>query len=107
MENEKGILARVKIGHVNGGEIAYIYEKKILEQLGLKASEQDSIETFMNTDDIIELNGERFKIVKIHTKFFNKTFGEDFWKIGANLYANGAIEIPFNFQITYIVDNVV
>ena len=105
MENEKGILARVKIRHVNGGEIAYIYEKKILEQLGLKPSEQDSIETFMNTDDIIELNGERFKIVKIHTKFFNTTFGEESWKYGTNLYGIGDIEIPFNFQITYVVDN--
>ena len=106
MENEKGILARVRIRHMEGGEIAYIYEKKILEQLGLKSSGQDSTETFINVDDIIELNGVKYKIVKIHTRFFNKTFGEEYWKYGTNIYGIGDIEIPFNFQITYVVDNV-
>lgn len=106
MDNEKGILARVKIRHIEGGEIAYIYEKKILEQLGLKPSEQDSPEIFINIDDIIEIDGVKYKIVKIHTKFYNKTFGEEYWKYGINLNGIGDIEIPFNFQITYIVDDV-
>lgn len=98
-----GILARVKIKHVQGAEIAYLYEKEILDQIGLNPTEYDPNETFFNIGDEFTLNEDRYKVVNILTKFFNQIHEPH--NLGISIYGIGEQQ-PYNFQITYEVDNV-
>ena len=98
-----GILARIKIEHVQGAEIAYLYEKEILEQFGLIPDSYDTSVTFLNEGDEFQLGNEKYRVVKIYTKFFNQIFEPN--NYGINLYGIGEQQ-PFNFQITYKVENV-
>ena len=97
-----GILARIKIKHVQGAEIAYLYEKEILDQIGLIPTAFDPNETFFNIGDEFSIGEDRFKVVKIFTKFFNQIHEPH--NYGINMYGIGEPQ-PFNFQITYEVDN--
>jgi hypothetical protein len=99
----EGIKARIKLKHIQGAELAYIYEKDLLNQIGLKPTEYDPSETFMNIDDVILLNDKRYKIVGINTKFLNEI--EDMEDLGGiNMYGIGE-QLPYNFQITYLLED--
>jgi len=99
----QSILARVKLKHVQGADIAYFYNYKIFKELGLKPSEFDPTETFLNVGDVITYDDKKYKIVKIHSKFFNETTDLNTGK-GTNLLGVGE-QLPFNFQITYELDD--
>lgn len=101
--NAQNILTRVKLKHVKGAEIAYLYDFEILKSLNSNPSEFDPTETFLNVGDSITYEDKKFKIVKIHTKFFNETVDLNHGK-GTNLLGIGE-QLPFNFQITYELDN--
>lgn len=103
MEKSQGIKARVKLEHVKGAELAYIYEKKELYNLGFKPSEYDKFETYLNVGDLIKIAEVEHKIIKIHTKVLEELIGsEDFG--GSNMYGLGEQQ-SFNFQITYVLDD--
>jgi hypothetical protein len=99
-----GIFARIKIRHTQGAELAYIYEKEVLDEIGLKPTKYDPTETFFNVGDQFFLEDRQYKVIAIHTKFLNETYYPD-GKKGINLFGIGEQQ-PFNFQITYEVDNV-
>jgi hypothetical protein len=98
-----GILTRVKIKHIQGADIAYILEKTLLEKIGLQPTKYDRNETFFNIGDIFTIGEDRYKVVNIFTKIFNQTHEPD--NYGVNMHRIGE-NLPFNFQITYEVDNV-
>jgi hypothetical protein len=98
-----GILARIKVKHVKGAELAYFYEKELLANIGLEPTRFDANETFFNVGDVFKLGDETYKVVNIFTKFFNETYEPDSY--GTNLYRIGEM-LPYNFQVTYEVDNV-
>ena len=103
MEKSQGIKARVKFVHVKGAELGYIYEKKELYKLGLKPSEYDKFETYLNVNDLIKIAETEYKIIKIHTKVLEELIGgEDLG--GINMYGIGEQQ-SFNFQITYVLDD--
>jgi len=97
-----GILARIKIKHVQGAEIAYLYEKEILEQIGLLPDSYETSVTFFNEGDVFQLGKDRYRVVKIYTKFYDQIHEPD--NYGIDLYGIGKHQ-PFNFQITYEVEN--
>jgi hypothetical protein len=97
-----GILARIKIEHVQGAEIAYMYEKEILDQIGLNPTEFDTNETFFNIGDKFQLGERSYRVVNIYTKFFNQIHEPHGY--GVNIYGIGEQQ-PYNFQITYEVEN--
>ncbi len=99
----QNILARIKLKHVKGAEIAYLYDFEILKSISSKLSDFDPSVTFLNVGDFIDYDEQKFKIVNINTKFFNETEDLDQGK-GINLVGIGE-QIPFNFQITYELDN--
>src|SRR4051812_37821956 len=98
-----GILARIKIKHVQGAELAYLHEKEILEKIGLVPSTFDSSETFFNVGDEFYLGDTKYKVISIYTKFFKEIYEPD--NYGINMYGIGET-LPFNFQITYEVDDI-
>lgn len=99
----QNILARIKLKHVKGAEIAYLYDFGILKSINSKPSDFDPSVTFLNVGDFIDYDEQKFKIVNINTKFFNETEDLDQGK-GTNLVGIGE-QFPFNFQITYELDN--
>lgn len=103
MEKSQGIKARVKFVNLKGSELGYIYEKKELYNLGLKPSEYDKFETYLNIGDLIKIVEKEYKIITIHTKVFEELIGgEDLG--GINMYGIGEQQ-SFNFQITYVLDD--
>ena len=98
-----GILVRIRIVHVKGADIAYFYEKEILDKLGLSPTQYDAHETFFNVGDEFQLGDERYRVVSINTKFFDETHKPH--NYGINIYGIGEM-LPFNFQITYNVETV-
>jgi hypothetical protein len=98
-----GILTRIKIKHVKGGELAYILEKEIFDEMGLQPTQYDKNETFLNIGDIFTLGKAKYIVVNIFTKIYNQTYEPD--NYGINLYRIGE-NLPFNFQITYEVDDI-
>lgn len=103
METNKGISARIKFVHVKGAELAYFYEKKLLDKLGLIPDTFDPNQTFMNVGETITLFEKKYKIVNILTKFFKEEY-EDYMNYGVNVSGVGE-QLPFNFQITYELDD--
>jgi len=97
-----GILTRIKIEHVQGADIAYFYEKEILDQIGLIPTDFDPNETFFNVGDEFEFGERRYRVVNIYSKFFNQIHEPHDY--GANIYGVGEQQ-SFNFQITYEVEN--
>ncbi len=97
-----GILARIKIKHVKGANIAYLYQIESLERFGLLASDADFNVTFFNVGDIFHYEDVKYKVVNIHTKFFNDIHEPH--NYGVDLYGIDDHE-PFNFQITFVVEN--
>lgn len=103
MEKSQRIKTRVKFAHIKGAELGYIYEKKELYNLGLKPSEYDKFETYLNVGDLIKIVETEYKIIKIHTKVLEELIsGEDLG--GVNMYGIGE-QKSFNFQITYVLDD--
>ena len=103
MEKSQGINARVKFVNIKGAELGYIYEKKELYNLGLKPSEYDKFETYLNIGDLIKIVETDYKIVNIYTKVFEELLGDEDLG-GINMYGIGE-QRPFNFQVTYVLDN--
>jgi hypothetical protein len=99
----QNILARIKLKHVKGAEIAYLYDFEILKSISSKPSDFDPSETLLNVGDIIDFDEQKFRIVNINTKFFKETEDLNQGK-GTNLVGIGE-QLPFNFQITYVLDN--
>ena len=97
------IQTRVKLKHVKGAEIAYIYDFEILKSINSNPSEFDPSETFLNVGDSITYEDKKFKIVKIYTKFFSEIVDLNLGE-GTNLLGIDE-QLPFNFQITYELDN--
>lgn len=103
MEKSEGIKARIKLVHIQGAELGYIYEKKELYNLGLKPTENDRFETFFNVGDVVKIVDTNYKVIKIHTKIFEELIGDE--NIGGiNIYGIGRQQ-SFNFQITYVLDD--
>ena len=67
-----GILTKIRFEHVKGATLCYFFEKNFLDEIGLVPTEYDPNETFFNKGDIITYDEEKFKVVEIRTKFFNK-----------------------------------
>lgn len=98
-----GILARVMIRHEQGATISHFCEKGLLDQIGLVPTKFDPNETFFNVNDVITIDGRELKIIRINTKFYNKTHEPH--NYGINMYGVGE-ELPYNFEITYVVNDV-
>ena len=97
------ILTRIKIKNVKGAEIAYLYHKETLEKIGLQPDGFDPKCTFINVGSEFTIEDKMYRVVNIATIFFPETY--DVEDKGTNLYAMDE-QVPFNFQITYIVENV-
>jgi len=100
----EGIKARVKIKYSEGADIAYLYSREALNSLGLVADSFDENQTFLNVGAIISIGKERFKVVRILTKFHTETYNPN-PKYGVDIYGVDDMQ-PFNFQITYEVEPV-
>jgi hypothetical protein len=97
-----GILARVRIKHKEGADIACLYQKEDLNQLGLMPTKFAPNETFLNVGDEFSLGDDNYRVVDINTKIFNQTYEPT--NYGVNL--SGGKQEPYNFQITCVVENV-
>jgi len=101
--NTQSILTRVKLKHIKGATLGYLYNFEFLKSLNPSPRESIPSETLLNVDDIITYEGKKFKIKAICSKFFSET--DDFSDgKGVNLLGIGG-QLPFNFQITYILDD--
>ena len=98
-----GILARVRILHEKGADLAYMYEKELLGNIGLTPRKINPEETFFNIGDEITLGEDKYKVVNIHTRFFKTTYEPD--NFGIDISGVGEI-LPYNFQITYVVTEI-
>lgn len=98
----ENILSRIKLKNVKGADIAYFYDYEIFKELGVAPNEHDPSEFFLNVGDKLTYDGTEYKIVNIHSKFFDETTDLNHGK-GINLHGAGE-QLPFNFQITYVVE---
>jgi hypothetical protein len=100
MNRNKGIFSRILFKTEGEGYKKYIHQKTMLEELGLIPDSSEMNETYINIGDIVKLDSFNFKIIEIRTKFLPKTLQEndnfDYYKPNEPL--------PYNFQITYIVE---
>ena len=97
----ESILSRIKLKPVKGADI-YFYDYEIFKELGVAPNEYDPSEFFLNVGDKLTYDGTEYKIVNIYSKFFDETTDLNHGK-GVNLYGVGK-QLPFNFQITYVVE---
>jgi hypothetical protein len=97
-----GISTRIKIKNVEGADIAFLYQKETLEQIGLFPSKSNPDATSFNVGDEFSLEETKYRVLNIYTVFFKQTEPDN---KGTNLYALDEEE-PFNFQITYEVERI-
>ena len=95
------ILTKVVIKHIQGNELASIYENDSFSDIILPQEGQNN--PYLNIENEFMVHGEKYKIVKIRSKFFNQM--KEVPNKGMSMNVNGKQQ-PYNFQITYEVDNV-
>jgi len=101
---ENGILARVSIGRNKAGDISYIYQYNLLNEIGLKKDSFFTDQTIIKTGTILTINDEKFKVVEIQTTFFDHLVDMSN-PPGYNLTGVGEA-LNYNFEIIYFVDKV-
>lgn len=102
-KNHGGILARIYIKLENGSEVCYIYEHEIVKNIVVK-SNQDPYTTLLNVGDKFHFEDADYEVKRIATNFLNQTDSE-YMNYGMNMYGIGE-QLPFNFEIVYIVDKI-
>ena len=100
-KNER-FLTRVKIVHSNGMELAYIYNKESLLQIGLK---QDAFEGahFLKIGNAISIANRKYKVVNIAFKLETQLWDMES-EYGVNVKSPDS-PVDFNSQVSVIVEN--
>ncbi len=66
---ENGILARVSFGRKKAGDIAYIYQDDLLNEIGLKKDSFFTNQTIIKIGTILIIDDEKYKAVEYKLHF--------------------------------------
>ena len=101
---QNGILARVSIGRNKAGDIAYIYQYDLLNEIGLEKDNFFTNQTIIKIGTILTINDEKFKVVEIQTTFYDHLVDMSN-PAGFNLTGVGEL-LNYNFEIIYFVEKI-
>ncbi len=94
--------ARILIMHVEGAEIAYLYNREGFNLLNIKREEWDKSQ-FIQAGTSLEYNGEKYIVDSVNFKMEPNLYGE-FNDTGINLHSP-TDSMPHNCQIGVFVKN--
>lgn len=98
------ILGRIRVKHTKGAEILYTTDKSELENFGLEHDKEFKDIRVMKIGTEIKIDERKYRVNDIYTYFYDDTNDNDETK-GTSLICDGN-KHPFNFDITYYVENV-
>lgn len=98
------ILGRIRIKNSKGKELLYTTDKTDLENFGLKYDIEFPNIRVIGKGTEFQIDNIKYKVVDMYTYFYDETDNNDSNK-GINLIGSG-YRHPFNFDITYYVDEV-
>lgn len=100
----QNIKARIAIGRDEAGDIAYIYDFNLIKSLNVPPDKFFTNSAFFDIGTEIEIQEQTYRIKKIRTVFYNKTFDMSN-PPGVNVYGIGKL-LDFNFEVLYFVEDV-
>ncbi len=74
--------ARIRFCYQNGTDVAYCYSDSDFKNLALSPDSYDNDLTFLSIGNLINLNGEEFKVTDIHLSF------QDYFEPGTDFNLN-------------------
>jgi hypothetical protein len=101
----ENIKTRIHFVRKNGRDISFFTDKEVLDKLGLAANHEFKDLFELNIGTIIKFEDEvELKIVEINTNFLRETFDNSkAYGMNSNSYGE---RYPYNFEITYVFDEV-
>jgi hypothetical protein len=93
---------RILIRFKTGKEIMYIYNKEVLDQLGIEREPYDN-SLFISIGNIITVDEEKYKVVDINFRLEPQLYTPD--NLGISMYSEGG-QSAFNSQVGVFVERV-
>lgn len=93
---------RILIQHVQGADIAYLYNREAFDLLKIDKHEYDNSQ-FVETGTKIQYGERKYEVKSINLKMFPETYEVDHGK-GINLYSP-TDRADYNCQLGVFVDN--
>ncbi|GEP52742.1 hypothetical protein FNO01nite_34140 [Flavobacterium noncentrifugens] len=93
---------RILIKHIEGAEIAYLYNRESFDLLNIKREDWDKSQ-FMQAGTTLEYNGTKYIVESVNFKMEPELY-EAFNDVGINMYSP-TDSMPHNCQIGVFVKN--
>lgn len=94
--------ARILIKHVEGAEIAYLYNREAFDLLNIKLEDWDKSQ-FIEAGTLLEYDGKKYIVESVNFKMEPQLYGT-FNESGVNMYSP-TDSMPQNCQIRVLVKN--
>lgn len=96
------LLSRILIQHVQGADLAYLYNREAFDLLNIKRHQYDNSQ-FIEVGDEITYNNEKYVVKSINVKMFDQTIDMNH-PYGVNIYSP-TDPSNYNLQIGIFVDD--
>ena len=100
--NMEQLQARILIKHVEGAEIAYLYNREAFDLLNIKLEDWDKSQ-FIEAGTSLEYDGKKYIVESVNFKMEPELYGT-FNESGVNMYSP-TDSMPHNCQIRVLVKN--